>query len=126
MLPVTSLLTGGLAALLVWLSLLVSLRRIKAKVSIGDGGDEVLIRRIRAQANLVEYAPMGLIALALVEYRGVSTVTVLGIGAALVLGRLVHAAGMLAGILPFRSIGMILTYISLLSSAGWLVFGPTL
>lgn len=124
MLPVTSLLTGGLAALLVWLSLLVSLRRIRAKVSIGDGGDEVLIRRIRAQANLVEYAPIGLIAMALVEYRGVSTVTVLGIGAALVIGRMVHAFGMLANILAFRSIGMILTYISLLTSAAWLVFGP--
>jgi uncharacterized membrane protein YecN with MAPEG domain len=126
MLPVTSLLTGGLVAILVWLSLLVSLRRILVKASLGDGGDETLIRRIRAQANFVEYAPMGLIALALVEYRGASTVTALGIGAALVLGRLVHAAGMLAGILPLRSIGMILTYISLLTSASWLVFGPVL
>jgi uncharacterized protein len=123
MLPVTSLLTGGLAAVLVALSLLVSFRRIRMKASLGDGGDEVLIRRIRAQANFIEYTPMALLALALVEYRGAPTLAVLGIGAALVFGRLIHAAGMLAGIVPFRVVGMILTYASLLSSASWLVFG---
>ena len=124
MLPVTALLTGGMAAMLVGLSLLVSFRRIQAKVSIGDGGDAILLRRIRAQANFVEFTPMALIAIGLVEHLGGSTLQATSLGGALALGRLIHAAGMLGNIVPLRMLGMILTYASLLGSASWLVFGP--
>ncbi|MEO0679422.1 MAG: MAPEG family protein, partial [Pseudomonadota bacterium] len=41
-----------------------------AGVSLGDGGDLRLQRRTRAQGNLVEYAPLFLILLALAEMQG--------------------------------------------------------
>jgi len=124
MLPITSLLTGLLAVMLVALSGLVSAGRFRAAAPIGDGGDEGLRRRIRAQGNFIEYVPLALIALGLVEYRQASTLLVLGLGAALVLGRLLHAGGMLGGSVALRGAGMLLTYASLLGSGGYLIFGP--
>lgn len=123
-LPVTSML-GALAALaLVLLSFPVSLRRIKARVSLGDGGDAILHRRIRAQANFVEYAPIGLILLGLVELSGADTRVVWTLAAALILGRLLHAFGMLRDVLPPRMAGMILTYAALVTGAAVLLVGP--
>jgi len=124
MLPITALLTGLLCAILVALSALVSVGRVRTGATVGDGGDEALRRRIRAQGNFIEYTPMGLLALALVEYRQAPTLTVMGLGVALVLGRLLHAGGMLGGSRPLRASGMVLTFASLLGSAGYLVFGP--
>jgi uncharacterized protein len=124
MLPVTALLTGGMIAVLVGLSLLVSFGRMRAKAPFGDGGDPALHRRIRAQGNFIEYTPMALIGIGLVEHLSGSTLQAVSLGGALALGRLAHAAGMLGDILPLRAIGMILTYASLLGSASWLVFGP--
>ena len=124
MLPITALLTGVLCVVLVALSALVSVGRFRAGAAVGDGGDEALRRRIRAQGNFIEYAPMGLLALALVEYRLASTLLVMGLGIALVLGRLLHAGGMLGGSRALRAAGMVLTFASLLGSGGYLVFGP--
>ncbi|MEO6339550.1 MAG: MAPEG family protein [Caulobacteraceae bacterium] len=124
MLPITALLTGVLSVVLVALSALVSVGRFRTGASAGDGGDEGLRRRIRAQANFIEYVPMGLLALALVEYRLASTLTVMGLGMALVLGRLLHAGGMLGGSRALRAIGMVLTFASLLGSGCYLIFGP--
>ncbi len=92
--------TAGLCGLLLFvLSVRVSMVRGKAKVSLGDGGDLLLLSRIRAQANFVEYVPfiivlMGLIetSLAVVDPRPSLTLGLLGI--ALVLARIAHAWGM--------------------------------
>ena len=56
----------ALTVLMIPLALNVSIRRFTlgkargdiASVSIGDAGDEILQRRIRAFGNLIEYAPM--------------------------------------------------------------------
>ncbi|MEO1688255.1 MAG: MAPEG family protein [Pseudomonadota bacterium] len=69
-LPVTSLLAGALAVWLLVLSWAVIQVRQGAGVSLGDGGDLRLQRRTRAQGNLVEYAPLFLILLALAELQG--------------------------------------------------------
>jgi len=69
-LPITSLVAGVFALLLVSLSVQVSLRRAKMNTVFGDAGDKTLRRRIRAHGNFIEYAPLALIALGLVEYRG--------------------------------------------------------
>ena len=124
MLPITALLTGVLCVVLVALSALVSVARFRTGTAAGDGGDEALRRRIRAQGNFIEYTPMALLALALVEYRLASTLLVLGLGIALVLGRLLHAGGMLGDSRALRAAGMALTFASLIGSGGYLVFGP--
>lgn len=116
--------TSALAGVaLVALSLPISLRRAKVGAVSGDGGDDVLRRRIRAQGNFIEYVPLALLLLALSELQGADQFAVVGTAAALVLGRLLHAMGMLSGSTPLRGAGMILTYVSLLLGAMTLVVG---
>ena len=120
-LPVTSI-TAAIATLgLVILSFLVSLGRMKAKVLIGDGGVEMLLRRVRAQGNFIEYVPIGLVLLGLLEASGAGRGLLIGVAVALGLGRLAHAIGMYAGSLPLRGIGQMTTYLSILTAAGALV-----
>ncbi len=124
MLPITSLTAGALTLLLLVLTVLVSKQRGKVKVSLGDGGDKTLLKRIRAFGNFTEYAPIGLILLALIEYNGVSAMIVWTLALLLLGGRLLHALGMYVKPLGLgRLIGMILNYVFFLVSAGLLIGG---
>lgn len=113
---IASLYAGLLGLLLLALSMNVSRERGRARVSLGDGGDEVLNKAIRAQANFTEYVPLALILIALSEAQGAPAVAVHILGAMLVVGRFLHAAGML-GTQPMRLgrlIGTVLTFLVLL------------
>ncbi|MFZ4605273.1 MAG: MAPEG family protein [Caulobacter sp.] len=109
-LPITSLLAGAAAIFLVLLSLPVALRRRATKTSFGDGGDEAFNRKIRAQANFIEYAPMAIIAIGLVEMGGGSQPVVCGLAATLAAARVLHAFGLWSGILIGRALGAMLTF----------------
>jgi uncharacterized membrane protein YecN with MAPEG domain len=117
MLPVTAVLAAIAAVSLVGLSLSVSLQRMKAGTDIGTGSDPVLLRRIRAQGNFIEYVPLALVLCALAEYRGASAPWVWTLAGLLLFGRLAHAVGILSGTTPMRAIGMLATYASLLAGA---------
>lgn len=130
-LPITLTIAAALAMLMFILTISVSLRRISlrkaegdvAKYPIHDGNDENLKRRIGAFSNFIEYAPMCLIMLALLETNGASSTLIWSLGAAFVAGRVLHAIGMLTNPhfpLP-RIIGMCATYAVVLVPAGWLV-----
>jgi uncharacterized membrane protein YecN with MAPEG domain len=68
--------------------------RFKHKLSMGDGGDIDMVMRMRTQANFIEYVPLLLILMGLMELAGVNR-TVLGTaGAVLVVLRIMHAVGM--------------------------------
>lgn len=108
-LPLTSLFAGLFAIALVMLSLMVTIRRAQTKQLLGDA-DEVLSRRIRAQGNFVEYVPLGLILLGLMEMQGAAPGAVLTIGALLAIGRLMHAIGMYRDSAIFRGLGILPTY----------------
>ena len=96
--PVT-LVTAALCGLLYfWLSLRVVEVRRSAKVSLGDGGDEQLLQRIRAHANFAEYVPICLILIFAIENSlDVSPVWLWAAGLALVAIRGAHAIGMARG-----------------------------
>lgn len=113
---IASLYAGLLGLLLLALSMNVSRERGRARVSLGDGGDEVLNKAIRAQANFTEYVPLALILIALSEAQGAPAVAVHILGAMLVVGRFLHAAGMLGTQLMRlgRLIGTVLTFLVLL------------
>lgn len=66
-------------------------RRWQTGVDLLDGGDPVLLRRIRAHANLAETAPLALLLLLLLELQGAGTPMLAVLGALFVAGRLVHA-----------------------------------
>ncbi|HEV7232793.1 MAG TPA: MAPEG family protein, partial [Sphingorhabdus sp.] len=55
-LPVTLTIAAGAALVNIWLMVRCGQARTKESVSIGDGGNEFVIRRMRAHANFVESA----------------------------------------------------------------------
>ncbi len=119
-LPLTTLSACALGLLLVVLSLRIIGVRRGEKVSLGSGGNETLERRIRAQGNLVEYGPIGLILIGLAEMQEANAF-LLGIAAAaFVMGRLLHgyAFGFTSRAMRPRVTGMLLTLFSLLGMIG--------
>jgi uncharacterized membrane protein YecN with MAPEG domain len=115
MLPITLTIAGAAALLNLWLSLRVSRMRMRHKVSIGAGGNERLETRMRAHANFIEYAPLFLILLGLIELARGSETWLWAVAIAFVLGRLLHAFGMdRPAPNALRIGGMMLTYAPLL------------
>jgi uncharacterized membrane protein YecN with MAPEG domain len=81
--------------------------RVRAGVDAGDGGIARLAQAIRAQANLVEQAPLALIIIMLAEAAGARTLTVHALGAALLASRLAsaYALNRSLGQSPLRQFG---------------------
>jgi uncharacterized membrane protein YecN with MAPEG domain len=88
--PVTMLYAGALALVLVALSVRVIQARAQTKVFMGDGGNPLVIRRMRGQANFVEYVPMALLLIGLLEMRGAPRWELHALGATLLAARLSH------------------------------------
>jgi uncharacterized protein len=124
MVPVTSLYAALGALLILLLVYGVVQRRMQAKVGIGDGGDAVLARRIRAHGNAIETLPVGLLLLLLLELGGLASWALHVFGAVLLVARLLHAWGMSrrSGTSPGRFLGMLLTLIVLAAMAGTLLW----
>lgn len=111
-LPVALATTAACALINLWLAFRVGIVRRSEKVSIGDGGNERLTARMRAQLNFTEYAPIVLILIALIELA-VGTEDWLWAAAALfVVARILHPFGM-DGWRPGRAIGIALTFLIL-------------
>jgi uncharacterized protein len=122
-LPITSVIAGIFALLMVPLSLQISMRRTKVKVAYGDADDRDLRRKIRAHGNFIEYAPTALIVLALVEMAGTSSLFVWCLGGLFVLGRVLHAIGMLYTSTPtLQTLAMIMNHTAFLTSGIWLLY----
>jgi uncharacterized membrane protein YecN with MAPEG domain len=94
MLNVTALYTGILLVMLVVLSLYVVKGRWSNKVGLGDGANEDMLKRMRTHANFIEYVPLALIGLYLLETTKHSVIILHALGIALVVARLLHAYGM--------------------------------
>ena len=124
-LPITSLFAAAFAVALVALSFPISLQRLKVGDMVGDSTDDGLRRRIRAQGNFIEYVPIGVVTLGLVEAQGAAVWIVVTIGTLLAVGRILHAVGMYSASGSVRGFGMVLTYLSMLIAAG-LLFADTM
>ena len=72
--------------------------RGKTKISIGDGGNQELLLAMRRHANFIEFVPLTLILIALLEMNGVAALAIHALGAALVIFRIFHATGLKATI----------------------------
>lgn len=93
-LPTSLCLAAAAAVLNFWLCMRIGKLRYAHKISVGDGGNELLGRRMRAQANFVEQVPVTLLLFALVEAAGRGGVWLAPLGALFLLGRIAHAYGM--------------------------------
>ncbi len=108
---VTALYAAILAALMIWLSIQVIKQRRKAQVKYADGGVDALTIARSAQGNAVDYIPVTLILMAMVEYNGASLWMIHACGIVFVLGRILHAKGILADRLKGRISGMKMTFL---------------
>lgn len=112
---VSPIYAGLLTILLLVLSVRVISGRFKHRVSVGDGGEKDLIKRMRVQANWIEYTPVALLLLLMLELQGASAAWLHISGLALLVGRLAHAYGFghTPQIVPLRRFGVGLTFASL-------------
>ena len=112
---VTCLYAALLVLLFLYLSQRIIVFRRGHRVDMGSGAHVLLNRYIRAHGNFVEYAPLSLVLLALLEQGGWPAwlLHVLGLGT--LGGRLAHAWSFSVAELRLRSraIGMVLTLTTL-------------
>lgn len=120
MLPTTLLTTAAIGTIDLWLGLRSFRMRLRDRVLIGDNGDDMLAGRMRAHANLVEYAPFVLILMALIEAMQGGSAALAATGAIFVFARIAHPIGMdlRRSNLP-RAGGAILTWLVLAFLIGW-------
>lgn len=127
---VTSVYAALTALLFLWLSYRVIAVRQSERVSLGDGGVKLLERRIRAQGNCAEYAPIALILLLLGEMLAAPAIVLHVLGLMLVIGRALHGVALSSNTSrpALRIAGMVLTLAMLALSAlmvlGLAVFQP--
>lgn len=114
--PITSIYASILGLILIQLSLRVVKERRAHSVSLGDGGHEGLLVAQRAHGNFVEYVPMALLLIALLELGRHSSGLLHGLGVALVIARVLHPLGLSPafGIRPPRAGGFVLTLVVVL------------
>ena len=114
-LPITLTIAGAAAILHVWLSLRVSRLRRPLKIGVGDGGNEVLLRRMRAHGNFAENMPLFLVLLGFVELAVGKSLWLWAAAIVFVLARIAHAFGMdRPGANVLRVAGIALSWLVLL------------
>ncbi|MCC5867515.1 MAG: MAPEG family protein [Gammaproteobacteria bacterium] len=90
-----TLLYAGLAVLvLLVLSWRVVRLRRSLRIGLGDGGNADLQRATRVHGNFLEYTPIALLLLALLEFSGLASVWLHAGGVALLVFRSLHAFGL--------------------------------
>lgn len=101
----------------------INLRR-DGKIAFGDGGEARLARAIRVQANFIEYAPLTLLLLMLVEMQGAPIWAIHVLGTAFIASRAAHFWGFRSPEAPglYRAGGMAGTFTVLLALAGIALF----
>jgi len=120
---IAGLYIGLLMLLMLALAINVVRHRSRSAISLGTGEDEKLEQACRTHANFVEYgvpAMAGLLALAAV---GAGPLFLHGFGATMLVGRILHAQGLLSvrGRSFGRLVGTLLTWLAVLGMGGMLV-----
>ncbi|MDZ7588515.1 MAG: MAPEG family protein [Parasphingorhabdus sp.] len=112
-LPITLTMAGAAAIINIWLAVRVGQVRTSEKVSIGDGGNDRVIRRMRAHANFTEFTPFVLILVGVIELAVGTSIWLWLVAGVYLLGRIAHPLGM-EGQNKGRMVGTMLTMLILL------------
>ncbi len=117
-----TLATAAALSLLYMILLLRIVRmRFKNRISLGDGGNAELQKRIRAHGNFSEYVPFLLIMMGLLELAGTNRMILGWIGAVMAVLRICHVIGMhRPAPNPYRAVGTVGTFTLLI---GFAVYG---
>jgi hypothetical protein len=124
-LEIAAIYAGINILILLVLAVLVTLGRRKHKITLGEAGNEDLLRSVRAHANAAEYIPAALVGLVTLALFDPATPMWLlhASGISLTGGRLLHGAGLHAGTLNVgRSLGTVLTWTAMLLIGGGLLY----
>ena len=110
--------------LLVILTYRVGTVRLKEKIYLGSDDNFRLQKRIRAQGNYIEFAPIALIGLFMLACLNAVPLVLHLFGAGFLIGRILHAAGMDTknALGKGRKIGMIITILTLIGQAANILF----
>jgi uncharacterized membrane protein YecN with MAPEG domain len=118
--PITALWAGLLGLLSLALAMNVVRARVSENVIFGDGGVTIVQQRIRVHGNFIEYVPLALVLLLVLELNGTSALVLNVLGGALFVGRLLHAFGLTTstGTTPGRFAGTVVTWLAILAASG--------
>lgn len=94
LLPITLTFTAAAALLNIWLGMRVGRLRMAHRVLHGDGGNDAVMRRMRAHSNFVEYTPFVLILAGAIELARGSSTWLWVVALLYITGRVLHAFGM--------------------------------
>ncbi len=122
-LPLTLTMAAAAGLINLWLAIRIGQVRTSQKVSVGDGGNEFVIRRMRAQANFVEYTPFVLVLIGALECSGYAATWLWVVGVVYMIGRLAHGLGMDGGAFGIgRMIGTLTSMLTLLGLSGYAIY----
>ena len=121
-LSITILFVGIFALLQIPMTVMVGFRRVQTGIQFLDGGDQALLRRMRAHANYTETVPITLIAMAAAEISSLAAMWLWLGGFSLLIGRLLHAAILVSkGWGHPRAVGMIMTFLPMGGFGFWAI-----
>ncbi len=120
---VTALYAGLLGLMSIAVAFPAGSLRGRLGVAYGDGGNKDLLMAMRRQANFVEYVPLALILIAVLELDGVSKTSIHVLGASLVVARTCHALGLRRDTMqgPGRLVGAAGTILITAVTSIWLI-----
>ena len=122
--PMVTMLYAGLLGLMaIAVAFPAGSPRGKLNIPIGDGGHTELIRAMRRQANFIEWVPLVLVLIGLLEVSGVGKTAIHVLGAGLVVARACHALDFRADTMqaPGRFVGAAGTALITLVTSIWLI-----
>ncbi len=107
-----------------YLSLRVINKRRKLKISLGHIENPEMLRAIRTHSNFIEYVPLALICMILLELNGAHSVILHFLGILLLVSRSLHAYGVsqIDENYRFRVAGMAMTFSHLITSSILLLY----
>jgi uncharacterized membrane protein YecN with MAPEG domain len=120
---ITALYAGLLGLVSIGIAVVVGRVRGSTGISVGDGGNLEVIAAMRRHANFIEFVPLTLILIGLLEANGVASGMIHGLGAGLVVARLSHAFGYRSdgSMATFRAIGAIGSTLILAIASVWAI-----
>ena len=105
--PITGFYVGLTVVLAIVLGMRIGVLRGKTGISILDGGDMKVALEMRRHQNLMETAALTLLAMAVIELNGASSILLHGLGIAYIVARILHPIGLKVDDItpPLRAIG---------------------